>query len=594
MGLTSSLYAGLSGMKTNEFRMDIVGNNIANVNTYGFKSSQATFQTLFSNTFSYGSVPSGAMGGSNPLQVGTGVGVGGVTRNFTDGSTEATGMMSNLSIQGQGLFVVKCADGSQAYTRDGSFQFNADNELITSDGNYLQGYTVDSNFNIIEGTLSNITIPRGLLTMSATTGNVSFSGNLNANGASAINGAGVANGNIQTILDTYNAGMALTDAGGALLGTTLLTNLQKDGTNILADGNTITMSNAKKGDQTLPAETFTVTATSTVQNLMDWMTDVLGINTTTPTIGGATAAGVTISTTVDAGPPATTTYGLNIVGNEGTENTIVMGSNALTIGQGAAAAAPPQSQPFSFPVADGFIQAPIESTQASFVAYDSLGTPINVNLTMVMESKDANGVTWRYFAECADDTDPDRVVGSGTISFDTNGNYLSGASMSISIDRDNTGAATPQAITLDFSRLQCKSLEGQSTSSVTMFTQDGLKTGTLTDYSVGKDGTITGRFDNGLSRTLGQVVLGTFRNYEGLVALSDNLYASGPNSGDCIVKDPSSLGAGIINAASLELSNVDLSREFINLIVSSTGFSASSRVIQTSNQLLTELMTMTR
>ena len=125
MGLTSSLFAGLSGMKTNEFTMDVIGNNIANVNTHGYKSSRAGFQSQFSNTFSFGSAPSGSMGGTNPLQVGTGTMVGGVLRDFSGGAPEVTGIKTNLAIQGQGLFIVQKADGSQVYTRDGNFQFNS-------------------------------------------------------------------------------------------------------------------------------------------------------------------------------------------------------------------------------------------------------------------------------------------------------------------------------------------------------------------------------------------------------------------------------------------------------------------------------------
>jgi flagellar hook protein FlgE len=587
MGLTSSLFAGLSGMKANEFRMDVIGNNIANVNTYAFKSSRATFQTQFSNTFSFGTAPEGAIGGTNPIQVGTGVGVGGVTRDFNGGAPESTGLSTDLSIQGQGLFIVKKSDGSQVYTRDGSFQFNANNDLITADGFFLQGYGVDSNFNIIEGDLSNITIPRGQLTTSATTSEVSFSGNLNADGPAAIDTeSGNANGTIQTTLDTLNAGQDLTDgAAGPLAVGTLLTNLQVDGVAVFSDGNIITLTDAEKGGQTLPEASLDVTAATTLNDFMSWLRGVLGINLDSPTIPGATAAGVTINATFD---------GIQIVGNEGSLNALTLGSTALKISQGTAAAAPAQSQPFNFTTPNGFDLNPVESARTLFTGYDSLGIPFDVNLTFVMESKDVNGIKWRYFAESSDDTDPDRVLGTGTISFDSNGSYLNGTELTISIDHDNTGASTPQSVTLDFTRLQCKGVEGAMKNTVTMFTQDGLKTGTLTDFSVSADGTIVGAFNNGLTRTLGQVVLGTFRNYEGLVALTDNLYSAGPNSGDCIVKAPSTLGAGSVQSAALELSNVDLSREFINLIVSSTGFSASSRVIQTSNQLLTELMTMTR
>jgi len=215
---------------------------------------------------------------------------------------------------------------------------------------------------------------------------------------------------------------------------------------------------------------------------------------------------------------------------------------------------------------------------------------MDIDLTFVLLDKNASGTVWRFYAESSDASDVDRVLGSGTVSFDTNGSYLEGTDLVITIDREGTGAGTPQTITLDFSAMKSYKMN----SAVSLLSQDGFQAGTLQDFSVGSDGTITGSFTNGLTRTLGQVVLATFRNYEGLVAQTDNLYVTGPNSGDAIVKQPQELGAGSISSAALELSNVDLSREFINLIVSSTGFSASSRVIQTSNQLLTELMMLGR
>ena len=180
MGLTSSLFAGLSGMQTNEFRMDIIGDNIANVNTYAFKSSRATFQNQFLNTFSFGTAPTGVSGGTNPLQVGTGSMVGGVDRDFSGGAPETTGRKSDMAILGRGMFILENANGSQVYTRDGSFQFNAQNYLMSSDGNFLMGYGVDQDFNIIEGSLSRLQIPlQDIITAEVTTA-ASFVGNLDA------------------------------------------------------------------------------------------------------------------------------------------------------------------------------------------------------------------------------------------------------------------------------------------------------------------------------------------------------------------------------------------------------------------------------
>ena len=98
------------------------------------------------------------------------------------------------------------------------------------------------------------------------------------------------------------------------------------------------------------------------------------------------------------------------------------------------AAIPGDSLPFTFATPPGFSQADVESIRTSFRAYDSLGIPMDIDVTMVMESKNASGgITWRYFAESSDDSDADRVVGTGTITFDSNGNYLEGLFLDIAI-----------------------------------------------------------------------------------------------------------------------------------------------------------------
>ena len=587
MGLTSSLFAGLSGMKTNEFRMDVIGNNIANVNTYAFKASRANFQSQFSNTFSFGSAPAGPIGGTNPVQVGTGVGVGAVQRNFAGGAPETTGNKTDLAVQGQGLFILERPDASYAYTRDGSFQFNAENYLLSADGAFLQGYSVDPNFNIIEGSLSKIRIPLGEISTAIATSEASFSGNLDSDGVDAVTAA--ANGSPpRGILNSAELGDGT--IGTAISGTTLMTNLVTASGNVVEDGNVITLKEAIKGGKTLPAETFTITATSNLGEFLTWFEDVLGIvnpledtNLQDLTADLVPNPGVTVNATND---------GITVVSNIGNHNTFDFGGNqALEVTQGTAAGAVTQGLPFSFTAQADSDDVQVPSVRTSFRAFDSLGVPLNVDITMAMESKNpAGGITWRYFAECNEDSDTDRVVGTGTVSFDAYGNYLESTSSGITINRTGTGAATPQAITLDFGTMDGYAMP----SAMSLLSQDGIKAGTLQDFSVAADGVITGSFTNGLSRPLGQVVLATFRNYEGLVADVNNVYTTGPNSGDPIVRKPQELGAGAIAAAALELSNVDLSREFINLIISSTGFSASSRVIQTSDRLLTELMMLTR
>jgi flagellar hook protein FlgE len=221
------------------------------------------------------------------------------------------------------------------------------------------------------------------------------------------------------------------------------------------------------------------------------------------------------------------------------------------------------------------------------VVYDSLGTPLSVNVTAVLESKTSAGNTWRFYAQSADDTDVTLNVGNGTLSFDTQGRLVDSTGTTISIDRDNTGSGTPLVLKMDFGSMTSLT-SGQS--NLTMTAQDGSPIGTLNSFSIGADGRVVGSFSNGMTQTLGQVAVATFTNNMGLNDTGGNLYEASANSGLPIISAPQTQGAGAVRSGSLEMSNVDISKEFINMIISSTGFSAASRVITTSDQLMTELL----
>jgi flagellar hook protein FlgE len=227
----------------------------------------------------------------------------------------------------------------------------------------------------------------------------------------------------------------------------------------------------------------------------------------------------------------------------------------------------------------------------SFTVYDSLGNPLNVSATFTLESTPDTGPVWRYYLESAEAGGTSRVLGTGTVSFSTDGTFTGASGNQFTLDRAGTGAASPLTVTLDFSIVNGLSTQ---VSNVIMADQDGFPAGTLTSFAVGNDGTITGVFSNGLSRPLGQVSLATFANEAGLVAERDNLFSVGPNSGPAAVSTAGTLGAGQIQGGALELSNVDLAREFIGLITSSTGFQANSRVISTCNEMLDQLLTILR
>ena len=130
----------------------------------------------------------------------------------------------------------------------------------------------------------------------------------------------------------------------------------------------------------------------------------------------------------------------------------------------------------------------------------------------------------------------------------------------------------------------------QANSQIQAVWGDGFALGTLTTFGIGQDGVITGGFSNGLTRSLGQVVLASFTNPEGLVDRGNNLFSPGANSGPAVDVTPGTFGTGRLTAGALELSNVDLGREFIDMILTSTGYTASSRVIRTADDLLQQLL----
>jgi len=579
MALNSTLFTGLSGLDVNQVRLNVVGNNIANVNTVAFKSSRALFKPQFYVTDVAGTPPSAQFGGENPSQRGLGALVSSIEKDFSTGSIEPTGKSTDLAIDGQGFFVVQGRD--QRFTRDGSFVMNSSNELVTTGGEFVQGFGVDDAGNIIAGTLQNVRIPLGTMTNAKATENVSLVGNLNADGAVAT-GASILNS------------QAITLAGGGGVGpppdaTTLLTDVASttaSSTPLFAVGDVLTLS-GKRGGRDLSDLSLTVGAGTTLGDLTNFFQQGMAIDTIPDDGNAATPeAGVAINAT---GSFAT----IAVTGNRGAENALSLAGTAFTNDSGVS--------PLTF--SEDAASDPVgESVYTSFVAYDSLGTPLTVNVTAVLESTSDTGNTWRFFATSGDDTDaaafnaaalthPGSILGNGTLTFDGEGKLVASTGDTFTINRTNTGATTPMAVKIDFGAMTSLTSRG---SDLVMTEQDGSPIGTLDAFSIGANGIITGSFTNGLTRTLGQLAMATFNNPNGLVDRGSAMFVTGGNSGVPIITSPQQLGSGSIRSGALELSNVDLSKEFINLIISSTGFSASSRVISTSDRLLTELLSASR
>lgn len=572
MASTTALLSGFSGILANSRMLEVIGNNIANVNTEGFKANRLNFAPTFSRTLGVGTAPTSQGGGANPSQIGLGVSVAGTQRNMGNGSISVTGVSTDLAIEGEGLFIVRVGT-DQFYTRAGAFQLNAQNELVNASGARVQGFGIDSQFNVQTGTLQNLTIPVGNLTIAEATRNVSFSGNLNASGDI---------GTLGTLID-LDPLMALGTAAPPPANppfsdaTTRLVDLDDgSGGALFANGDSILLSGAEKNGARLPDATLAIDNTTTIADYMSFLEQSLGIDTSVPGEPG----GITIDNATGV---------ITIEGNFGQANDLtIASSNQIQIDSTGASV----GQPFSTTKTG---EAAGESVRTSFTVYDSLGTPLQVDLTLALESKSSLGTVWRYYAESDDNVGGDVRLATGTISFGTDGQVSSLPDLPIQIDRSGTGAASPLAITLSVNANGDSVTAFSDTGTeVAAVYQDGSPIGTLVEFNIGEDGIVIGAFSNGLIRDLGQVAIASFSNPEGLVDNGNNLFAIGPNSGSPVIATPLSFGTGRVISSALELSNVDLSAQFINLILASTGYSASTRIITTANDLIQQLLVLGR
>jgi flagellar hook protein FlgE len=164
------MQTALSGMSAAETAIDVIGNNIANAQTMGFKASDVTFATQTYQSFGVGAGPNGASGGRNPIQIGQGVLVSGISPDFSQGPLILQEGPSNLAIQGDGFFILEGAGGQRSYTRDGSFGLNAADELVSAQGDLVLGFPADENFRIQTTELSPIVVPLGKIVESPTQG----------------------------------------------------------------------------------------------------------------------------------------------------------------------------------------------------------------------------------------------------------------------------------------------------------------------------------------------------------------------------------------------------------------------------------------
>jgi flagellar hook protein FlgE len=319
------------------------------------------------------------------------------------------------------------------------------------------------------------------------------------------------------------------------------------------------------------------------------MEDAMGIVTPpgtdplNPIPQSETASGVPIN----PGGSVTSDGRIRMVGNNGVDNAVDIGLGGfqLTTTSGT------DNINLSF---GSFQTAVGQSAVSDFVVYDSLGIPLNVRVTAVLQERTNTSTTYRWFAD-SPDNDPVSgakvAVGTGLIRFDGEGKLTAVTDGTVSIERRNVASEDPLEFELDFSQLSGLSAE---TATLSASRQDGSAPGTLSSFIIGEDGRVRGVFSNGATRDLAQIRLVRFSNPAGLEQRGQNLFAAGVNSGLPIQGNPGEQGTGQIIAGAVELSNTDIGKNLIDLILASTAYRGNTRVIDASQRLLDELLNLRR
>lgn len=396
------------------------------------------------------------------------------------------------------------------------------------------------------------------------------------------------------ISDLTIAGNQTVDLNGpAAASNTLLTNVTlRDGfeyTNPFQLGSLSFQ--GRKGGRNLDTKSFEITATSTLQDLANFMEDAMGIHTANSDSVNPIPGSINniVGETGTLLPGAYVQNGtLRFVSNNGVDNELEVDLTS-----------------FRLTDTDGNIQTPNlafgqlqegrgQSAVADFISYDSLGVPIRTRLTAVLENRSDSATVYRWFADSPDNspqTGSNVTVGTGLLNFDGNGNFISATNTTVAIDRFNLPSVTPLEFDFDFS-----AVSGLATDSASLAAsrQDGSPPGTLTSFVIGEDGQMRGVFSNGIARELGQIRLARFTNPQGLEQRGQNLYAQGINTGLPVEGGPGENGIGSVVAGALELSNTDIGGDLVDLVLASTQYRSNARVITATQQLFDELLNLRR
>lgn len=635
----TSLFTALSGLKAHQDWIDVIGNNLANANTSGFKTSHATFSSNFHTTLRHASGPGAGIGGRNPVQIGMGVSLSDIGRDFAQGALTGTGRVFDLALQGRGFFALS-GGGATWYTRVGTFGLDGENNLVDQ----------RSGYRVLDATGSPITLDTDSAFAPQATSVLELVGNLPKE----------VGGPLQEVLtgaeglkDGAPATVAATNSGpfAVPVGETWSLNISVSGgapqtVSVTSTTGTVTSADIAAAIDAVDGISAAVNGTGQVEISTDRTGEAASIRITSGPTNRDLASTLGVPTTLVTGVESSVTATTDLNDLPGRIDPYQTGDQILV--SGVDSDGTPVNATFTYGVdgtsvqdfttfLDGLyddatvslnaagqfvveadtagetelllsiedatgnagatdwdsyaVQVTTEGTASdevvtSMEVYDSSGTAHTLTLTFARQQDG----TWNASASLPS-TDGTVLSSEITgIAFDDAGNPVGLGAVDTEVLVQFSGQSSPQTMSLDlgsggsFGGLTQYGSDGE----VVVKTQDGFGVGTLANISVDGDGSILGFYTNGQSRSLGTVGVAVFANAEGLQAGGDGLYMASSNSGAPIMGAAASGAAGEVVGGALENSNVDTAEQFVRLIEAQRGFQANARVITAQDEVLRE------
>lgn len=555
---------GLSGLNAAAQNLDVIGNNIANSGTVGFKAGSATFADVYASS-----------------RVGLGVQVASINQRFTTGTVSSTGNQFDMAIDGaNGLFVVKDPSGQSLYTRNGQFVADKNNNIVNIQGQQLMGYAPGGT------TLIGLTVPTGNIDPQATN-SISNTVNLDAN-AAVIPATTVTE--VPGVVVLTQNGMSTTYGytinGGAYSWSPSAPPAGSYTTNVVTPAASVTATSGSLGPiASLPTTGGNVVGTTTAVGTV--YLDGKPYYYEDDGSGGYTwykdSAGTTVATAGDPEYPPDGTYQS---GAEGGDAVAIAagGTPSATLPTGAANTAyvaPVTAVPFDPSDAKSF------SNMTPVTVYDSLGNAHTVQQYYTKREPSGGNSVWEVNYVVDGTYDPANTV---DLQFDQAGRLASGSPTFGTINYTPGGGSSPAAPMAIKVAYDGSTQFGGSFSQ--NFIQDGYSTGEYASMSIGTDGSMVANYTNGVTKVVGTLALANFNNLQGLQPMGGNAWAETANSGQPILGIPGSNGLALIKGQAVEESNVDMSQELVNMIIAQRTYQANAQTIKTQDQVLQTLINM--